>query len=80
MRVKQVNLDDRKIDLELLSAESPTGKSRMPKGNKGQQRNAKKGDKNSRGKRSNKRKPSSKKTSGQKNSRGHSSSKGRNKS
>ena len=40
VRVKQVNLDDRKIDLELLSAESPTGKSRMPKGNKGQ-RNAK---------------------------------------
>ena len=80
VRVKQVNLDDRKIDLELLSAESPSGKSRMPKGHKGQQRNSKKGDKNNRGKRSNKRKSSNKKPSGQKNSRGQASSKGRNKS
>ncbi|WP_370259446.1 ribonuclease R [Idiomarina sp.] len=80
VRVKQVNLDDRKIDLELLSAESPSGKSRMPKGHKGQQRNSKKGDKNNRGKRSNKRKSSNKKSSGQKNSRGQASSKGRNKS
>ncbi|WP_417664854.1 ribonuclease R [Pseudidiomarina sp.] len=30
IRVKSVNLDERKIDLELLSAESPTGKDRMP--------------------------------------------------
>jgi len=32
IRVKSVNLDDRKIDLDLLSAESPTGKDRMPGG------------------------------------------------
>ncbi|RUO47055.1 ribonuclease R [Pseudidiomarina donghaiensis] len=35
IRVKSVNLDERKIDLDLLSAESPTGQDRMlPKGKK----------------------------------------------
>src|SRR5690606_16926258 len=32
IRVKSVDLDERKIDLDLLAAESPTGKNRMPEG------------------------------------------------
>tara|TARA_B100000700_G_scaffold16477_1_gene16318 strand:+ start:2136 stop:4493 length:2358 start_codon:yes stop_codon:yes gene_type:complete len=80
VRVKQVNLDDRKIDLELLNAESPTGKSRMPKGNKGNPKGPKKGGKNNRGKRSNKRKSGNNKPTGEKQNRGQASSKGRTKS
>lgn len=34
IRVRSVNLDERKIDLTLLAAESPTGKERMPRAEK----------------------------------------------
>ncbi|OZB06612.1 MAG: ribonuclease R [Idiomarina sp. 34-48-12] len=34
IRVKSVDLDERKIDLDLLAAESPTGKNRMPEGHR----------------------------------------------
>lgn len=34
IRVKSVDLDERKIDLDLLAAESPTGKNRLPDGHR----------------------------------------------